>query len=144
MLSDEKILVTGAAGQIALPLVEYLAPHNEVWGLARFSKPELRERIEGMGVTTRAIDLAQPDFSELPTDFTYLLHLAVFQSQGTDYDAAMAVNAEGTGLLLQPNLDIDGDLLGAVLPRRSIVAIGPGRGYVINDGAAELVQVARP
>jgi nucleoside-diphosphate-sugar epimerase len=101
MLSDEKILVTGAAGQIALPLVESLAGGNEVWGIARFSKPELRTRLEEQGVTTRAIDLADPDFSELPDDFTYVLHLAVFQSQGSDYDGAMAVNAEGTGLLLQ-------------------------------------------
>ena len=34
MLSDKKILVTGPAGQIAKPLVSFLAPHNEVWGVA--------------------------------------------------------------------------------------------------------------
>ena len=38
MLSGEKILVTGPAGNIAYPLAAYLAPHNEVWGLARFSE----------------------------------------------------------------------------------------------------------
>ena len=35
-LSGEKILVTGAAGQIGLPMVEWLARENEVWGAARF------------------------------------------------------------------------------------------------------------
>ena len=43
MLTDEKILVTGAAGHIAYPLVQYLAKDNEVWGIARFSGEGARE-----------------------------------------------------------------------------------------------------
>ena len=39
MLTDEKILITGPAGQIAAPLCEYLAADNDVWGIARFSVP---------------------------------------------------------------------------------------------------------
>ena len=39
MLSDEKILITGPAGQIAFPLAESLARDNEVWGIARFGNP---------------------------------------------------------------------------------------------------------
>jgi nucleoside-diphosphate-sugar epimerase len=49
VLRDEKILVTGAAGQVALPLVESLAGENEVWGVARFSKPALRARHHPLG-----------------------------------------------------------------------------------------------
>jgi nucleoside-diphosphate-sugar epimerase len=101
MLSGEKILVTGPAGNIAFPLARYLAEQNEVWGIARFSEEGSREKVEALGVKTLVCDLGTADFSELPNDFTYVLHLAATVRGGTDYDAAMAVNAEGTGLLLQ-------------------------------------------
>src|SRR4029079_5175462 len=60
-----------------------------------------REKVEANGVKTLVCDLADADFSELPDDFTYVLHLAATVRGGNDYDAAMAANAEGTGLLLQ-------------------------------------------
>jgi nucleoside-diphosphate-sugar epimerase len=101
VLTDEKILVTGPAGQIAEPLTRRLAKDNDVWGLARFGDPEARARIDGYGVTTRAIDLATGELGDLADDFTYLLHLAADQSPGLDYDRALRVNAEGTGTLLQ-------------------------------------------
>lgn len=46
------------------------------------------------------------------------------------------------GLLLQPSLERDGDLLGASLPYRVHVEMPPGRGFLICGGEAELVQVA--
>lgn len=101
MLRDEKILVTGAAGQIGFPLTEFLAEDNEVWGVARFSEPGSFERVEATGAIARRVDLGTGDFSELPDDFTYVLHLAVLQEGGLDYDRAISVNGEGTGLLLQ-------------------------------------------
>lgn len=101
MLADEKILITGPAGQIAEPLTRFLAKDNEVWGIARFGDSDQRARIDGYGVTTRAINLADGDFGDLPDDFSYVLHLAADQSGGLDYDHALRVNAEGTGLLLQ-------------------------------------------
>jgi nucleoside-diphosphate-sugar epimerase len=100
MLSDEKILVTGPAGQIGFPLAEYLAADNEVWGIARFGAEGARERVEAAGVTTRAIDLASGRFGDLPADFTYVLHLAAVVG-GATYEQGITVNAEGTGLLLQ-------------------------------------------
>ena len=100
MLSDEKILITGPAGQIAYPMAEYLSADNEVWGIARFSEPGSRERVEALGVTCRNVDLAVGDYTDVPDDFTYVLHLATFQSPGDDYDWAITVNAEGTGMLL--------------------------------------------
>jgi nucleoside-diphosphate-sugar epimerase len=101
VLSGKKILLTGAAGQIGFPLTEFLAAENEVWGVARFSEPGSRERVEATGATTRVIDLGEARFDDLPTDFTYVVHLAVLQEGGLDYDRAISVNAEGTGLLLQ-------------------------------------------
>ena len=100
MLSGEKILITGPAGQIAYPLARYLAADNEVWGIARFGDEESRARVDELGVTTRVCDMASGDFSALPDDFTYVLHLAAFQGPGLDFDHAITVNAEGTGLLL--------------------------------------------
>jgi nucleoside-diphosphate-sugar epimerase len=101
MLHNEKILVTGPAGQIAFPLAAYLAADNDVWGIARFSQPGTRERVEAAGVTTRVCDLASGDYGDLPDDFTYVLHLATFRRGGLDYDEAMRTNAEGTQLLFQ-------------------------------------------
>ena len=101
MLSDKKILVTGPSGQIGLPLVQFLAPHNDVWGVARFNQPGSREQLEALGVTTRSIDLSSGDYSSLPDDFDYVIHLAAFKTEGLDYNHALTVNAEGTGLLLQ-------------------------------------------
>jgi nucleoside-diphosphate-sugar epimerase len=101
VLSDEKILVTGPAGQIAYPVTAALAADNEVWGIARFTDPASRDRVEALGVTTRASDLATGEFGDLPTDFTVLLHLAAFIGPGHDYDHAIAVNAEGTGLIME-------------------------------------------
>lgn len=99
MLRDEKILITGPAGRIASGLARALAADNDVWGIARFSDPAERHRVDALGVTTRALDLADGDFGDLPRDFTYLLHLAADFS-AEDYERAIRVNAEGTGLLL--------------------------------------------
>jgi nucleoside-diphosphate-sugar epimerase len=100
MLTDRKILVTGAAGQIGFPLAAALARDNEVWGAARFSEAGSRQRCEKAGMTTCVVDLATANFSELPDDFTHVLHLAAFISNNPDYDAAVRTNAEGTGLLI--------------------------------------------
>jgi len=98
MIEGAKILITGPAGQIAFPLAKKLAERNEVWGIARFSDPEKRREVEAAGIRTLTVDLENPDFSDLPRDFTYLLHLAV--SFDPDYNRAIRINAEGTGLLL--------------------------------------------
>lgn len=100
MLAGEKILITGPAGRIGFGLARSLAGNNEVWGIARFRDPAARERVAALGVSTREVDIAEGDFGDLPTDFTYLLHLAADFS-ADDYDRALRVNAEGTGLLLE-------------------------------------------
>ncbi|MFO8075856.1 MAG: FtsK/SpoIIIE domain-containing protein [Egibacteraceae bacterium] len=48
------------------------------------------------------------------------------------------------GLLLRPDLTADGDLLGVRLPRRTALPLSPGRGFLVVDGQADLVQVALP
>ena len=100
MLSGEKILVTGAAGQIGFPLAEYLARENEVVGVARFRRDGAAERVAAAGITPVALELSTGDYSSLADDFTYVIHLAAFMGGGEDFDKALRINAEGTGLLL--------------------------------------------
>jgi len=99
MLRGEKILVTGPAGRIASGLCRSLIAENEVWGIARFGDPSTRERVEALGVKTLAMDYSEGRFEGLPDDFSVLLHIAADFSE-SDYERALRVNAEGTGLLL--------------------------------------------
>ena len=46
------------------------------------------------------------------------------------------------GLLLQPNVDLDGELLGQPLPRRAPVALTVGRGWLMSGSDLEVVQIA--
>jgi S-DNA-T family DNA segregation ATPase FtsK/SpoIIIE len=55
-----------------------------------------------------------------------------------------AVRKSRCGVLLQPNVDYDGELLGVTLPRRAPVAMTPGRGYACVAGAVALVQTSAP
>ena len=55
-----------------------------------------------------------------------------------------ALRQARTGILLQPNLAADGDLLGVRLPRRLAVPLVPGRGFVVSGGEAHLAQIALP
>lgn len=49
---------------------------------------------------------------------------------------------DGNALLLQPDLDVDGDLFSVRLARTSGSLNAPGRGYLVQRGRAELGQVA--
>ncbi len=99
-MDDEKILITGLTGQVAAPIARSLAMSNDVWGLARFTGAGSRDTAEQAGITTVVGDIATTLPDDLPTDFTRLIHFAAFQGHGIDYDLAMTVNAESTGLLM--------------------------------------------
>lgn len=97
-LEGQRILVTGPAGQVALPVCRALAVHNEVFGLARFSDPAARARAVEAGVVPIAADLAESDLAQVPDDLDYVLHFAVVRTGDFDYD--LRANAEGAGRLL--------------------------------------------
>jgi S-DNA-T family DNA segregation ATPase FtsK/SpoIIIE len=48
------------------------------------------------------------------------------------------------GVLLQPDVNYDGELLGAVLPRKAPVALTAGRGYIGVGGQLALIQSISP
>lgn len=110
MLTGEKILITGASGAVGLPIATRLARDNEVWAIARFGAGERAvsalnassvgaEVLEARGIRTRRVDLAAPDLSELPDDFTCVLHLA-HTRLGAEFQRAIQVNAVGAGHVL--------------------------------------------
>jgi UDP-glucuronate 4-epimerase len=98
VLTGEKILVTGATGQVALPITLALARDNDVTGIARFRDPAARGRLEGAGVRCIQVDVARDDLSAVPDDFTIVLNLAVVKSGRFDLD--LTANAEAAGLLM--------------------------------------------
>jgi DNA segregation ATPase FtsK/SpoIIIE, S-DNA-T family len=52
------------------------------------------------------------------------------------------IKKDENGLLLDPDVDVDGQILGTRLPRRSSIAFPPGRGYLVRGGAPTLAQIA--
>ena len=97
-MRGSKILITGPTGQVAAPIARALAADNEVWGIARFTDTAAREGLEQAGIRCHPVNLAAGDFSGVPTDFDYVLNLAVAKSGRWDKD--LAANAESVGLLM--------------------------------------------
>ena len=97
-MRGKKILITGPTGQVAKPIATALAVDNEVWGIARFTDAAAREGLEKTGVRCEKVNLAAGDFSAIPSDFDYVINLAVAKSGRWDTD--LAANAESVGLLM--------------------------------------------
>ena len=93
-----KILITGPTGQVAAPVARALAIDNEVWGIARFTDAAAREDLEKAGIRCEKVNLAGGDFTGLPSDFDYVVNLAVAKSG--DWDKDLGANAESVGLLM--------------------------------------------
>lgn len=54
-----------------------------------------------------------------------------------------AVRAARQGLLLRPEADLDGELLGVRLPRSTDAPLDrPGRGFLVRDGSLQVIQTA--
>jgi len=110
MITGEKILITGASGHVGRKLGAFLARDNEVWGLARYAArrdgamntaPRGPDEVEAVGMRPVAVDLGAPDFTNLPSDFTYVLHLSHTRRGPDEFIEAIDINAVGAGLLLQ-------------------------------------------
>jgi S-DNA-T family DNA segregation ATPase FtsK/SpoIIIE len=112
--------------------------------------------LAGSGAARPAIVLV--DDADLVDDAPRVLVDVVTGGYGPDVHVVAAGRSEGLraayghwtqlvrrsrlGVLLRPQPDLDGDLLGVTLPRREAVAPVAGRGYLVADGAFELVQLA--
>ena len=70
------MLFVGGQGPVSAPALRLLAPANDVFAMARFSKPDVREKLEADGVTCIQHDLFEP-LDDLPDDFDYVFHTAL-------------------------------------------------------------------
>ncbi|MFJ3337924.1 NAD-dependent epimerase/dehydratase family protein [Streptomyces sp. NPDC086766] len=98
-----RILITGGTGQVARPVAEALAEHNDVWCLGRFGDPAVERALQDRGVTTWRWDMADPSPDALkgvPEDFTHVLHSAVRRGEDGDFNATAETNAVATGRLM--------------------------------------------
>jgi UDP-glucuronate 4-epimerase len=98
-LSGEKILITGATGQVANPVAKALARENEVWAVARFGNAGSRRDLEDAGVRCVVVDLAIGDYSAVPADVTYALHFA--RASVGEWGADLDTNVGGLALLME-------------------------------------------
>ena len=100
-LKGQKILLTGATGQLAYAIGRSLAAANRVHAIARFGAEGSRERLETVGLECRQFDYVNDDLEGLDEDYDYVLHLATTQAPGdTDFEHALEVNAVATGRLM--------------------------------------------
>jgi UDP-glucuronate 4-epimerase len=97
-LHGARILVTGATGQVALPVALALAAENDVIAVARFKDAALREQLDAAGVQCVVVDLAQGSLADVPNNVDYVCNFAVVKSNKWEVD--LAGNAEAAGLLM--------------------------------------------
>lgn len=98
-IEGQRILVTGATGQVAGLLTETLAARNEVHAAARFTDPKAKAALEAKGIRTAYFSMGEADLSSLP-DVDYVFHCGCNTDPKTA-DQGLSQNAEGTGFLMQ-------------------------------------------
>lgn len=102
MVTDRRVVVTGASGLIGMPLALALAPHNEVVAAARFRLEADRTALEAAGVRTVSLDLAEPDLSVLPARADVVFHfggMTAFPRDADERALQFAVNTHAAGLV---------------------------------------------
>jgi UDP-glucuronate 4-epimerase len=100
-LTKQKILITGASGQLAYSIACELAVDNRVDAIARFGNARSQQRLEVLGINCIKFNYVDDDLNELDSDYDYVLHFATTQAPGdNDFEEAIQVNAVATGKLM--------------------------------------------
>ena len=95
----KKILITGATGLVARPLVQEYAKTTTVYAMARYGRAEDRRAIEESGAIPIAADLSdERTLSAVPGDVDYVINCAVARTGKFDVD--FRANADGVGFLM--------------------------------------------
>jgi UDP-glucuronate 4-epimerase len=100
-LEGLKVLVTGATGAVATPIVRALSPDNDVYALARLRTSADAQKLRDSGATPVSFDLATGSFDDLDDDYDLVLNFAVRRSTDDDFEQEMVTGAEAIGLLMQ-------------------------------------------
>jgi nucleoside-diphosphate-sugar epimerase len=98
VLDGRRIALTGVTGQVGASLAAGLAPGNEVFGLARYTRPGSRDEVAALGVTPVVCDYTCGDFSGVPADVDFVIHVAADTNPAT-VDIGIEQNVIGTGRL---------------------------------------------
>ena len=99
-LSGEKILITGATGQVANPVAKALARRQRGVGGRALRQRRARARISNSaGVHCAVVDLAAGDYSAVPRDVTYALHFA--RASVGEWGADLDTNVGGLASLME-------------------------------------------
>lgn len=141
MLKDQRILVTGVTGAIALPVARFLATENQVFGAARFEDPGRRAEVEAAGVEPCEVDLGGSDLSALPEGIDYVLHYAYARRNSGEFDEAIEVNGVGTGRVLAHCRDAKAAL---VMSSGTIYSTRPGEPHHVFRETDDVGQAAAP
>ncbi len=99
MLTNKKILITGASGTVARPVAEALAANNEVWCLGRFGDPQVRAALLAKGIKLFQWDLGLSSLDGLPGGFTHVFHSAVIKNVD-DFNSQVDRHAFATAQLM--------------------------------------------
>ena len=105
----KKVLITGHTGQIAYAVAGYLASRCELWGLARYSKPDALERTKALGVTpddiqsTLGLAFGGQQVSQIyATTDQYQVVLELLPQYQLDYTGLSRLYLKGTGGSMVP------------------------------------------
>jgi UDP-glucuronate 4-epimerase len=101
MVSDKKILFTGATGCALRPAAEAMAADNEVWCLGRFTDPAIEAELAAKGIRTAVWSMGEGPVRGIDDDFTHVVHGADPRGLGWhDFDASVQVRAAAAGSLM--------------------------------------------
>ncbi len=101
-LNNKKILITGASGLVGSELCRQLTANNEVWGLAGFRVPEIKNKLESQGVKIIQKDVIRESIFDLPKDFDVIFHqLVILYDADVDPIRTQNANAYFTGKLME-------------------------------------------
>ncbi len=75
-MQGQRVLFIGGQGPVSAPALRMLAPDNDVFAMARFTNPEVKTKLEAIGVTCIKHDLFDPP-DDLPREFDYVYYSAI-------------------------------------------------------------------
>lgn len=97
-IEGRRILITGATGQFAKPVVAAYAGKAQVFAAARYARQEDYDAIAALGATPVRIDLSNPDSLSAIPEVDFVVNAAV--AKAGDFERDLKENAEGVGHLI--------------------------------------------